>query len=728
MAKNILQGVAGTIVETISTVEIKNKIEDLVLSYNEYITFRSKELQESLLTFKNYLNDNSTSLFTKLSEVEIDLNKEQYLLQEFSELVLRKLASIIYKSGVQYKEYNRYNTITNYRIDHYGYNNTLSNLIGPNYKNITPDATTGFLSEQTLTGVADSKLYENRYFYFKDANTDDTITALTDNTHATLKSNYGIFIGLNNFASYNLITSTLHLGESSAENETTDIGIRDKIRAKAINNIILPDGVIDIKGEVKIVKNLSGKGTLDITGASTFRNDVNVLNGDITLLDASSAEAFSVNTAGDLKLKHILTITGSGLANTQSAVTISKGGITLTDGHITLASGNATLTSGDLTLTSGNATLTSGNLTLSNGNFNINGNQYIDNDNGIYVKKLNATDGTGASSVLTKDTLTVGQNGEATSVKIGKDSYAILDADANDFTIYKKFISLSTVAAAFSSGVTFDGAISGKDTLNLNNSISNLSVFNVGNAGDTDIKGSLIVAKATTLNNTLDVVGNKATNLSGTLDVTGATTLKSSLSVTNNTNIGGTLIVDEATTLKSSLDVTTNLKVTGTITGGNDSSIGGCTFNNKIMTGTATAAYYADVAEYYTTDKKYEAGTILQYSRNDLFYEAELFSGGVILGVVSDKPGYILNQGLADKEQSANMIVLKGRSPIKLSSYCDHELIIRGNIALACSIDHGKAIIIDYKTYIDNINIYQSRYIGQVVNTTVIDNTVELKF
>ena len=76
MARNILQGVAETIVDNISEIEIKHKIEELVIGYNEAMTYRSKELQESILSFKTFLNENSSLIFSYVYGVSVDLTKK----------------------------------------------------------------------------------------------------------------------------------------------------------------------------------------------------------------------------------------------------------------------------------------------------------------------------------------------------------------------------------------------------------------------------------------------------------------------------------------------------------------------------------------------------------------------------------------------------------------------------------------------------------------------------
>lgn len=73
--------------------------------------------------------------------------------------------------------------------------------------------------------------------------------------------------------------------------------------------------------------------------------------------------------------------------------------------------------------------------------------------------------------------------------------------------------------------------------------------------------------------------------------------------------------------------------------------------------GTALQAKYADVAEYYESDRDYEAGTILSIggSKEVTKYSPDL----PLAGIVSENPGFILNN-LFDKTHKV-LIGLKGR-------------------------------------------------------------------
>ena len=82
------------------------------------------------------------------------------------------------------------------------------------------------------------------------------------------------------------------------------------------------------------------------------------------------------------------------------------------------------------------------------------------------------------------------------------------------------------------------------------------------------------------------------------------------------------------------------------------------TFNGK-----ATSAQYADLAEKYTTDNHYEAGTVVVVSYDEKGAEAtQSFAANQrVLGVISTNPAYLMNS-----ESAGQPIALRGRVPVKV--------------------------------------------------------------
>ena len=82
--------------------------------------------------------------------------------------------------------------------------------------------------------------------------------------------------------------------------------------------------------------------------------------------------------------------------------------------------------------------------------------------------------------------------------------------------------------------------------------------------------------------------------------------------------------------------------------------------STNVLNVTATAARYADLAENYLSDKIYSIGTVMAVGGS-----AEVTAcqpGDRAIGVVSDKPAYLMNEGLA----GGTAIALKGRVPVRI--------------------------------------------------------------
>ena len=92
-------------------------------------------------------------------------------------------------------------------------------------------------------------------------------------------------------------------------------------------------------------------------------------------------------------------------------------------------------------------------------------------------------------------------------------------------------------------------------------------------------------------------------------------------------------------------------------------------FNNTANTlvatnfsGTATAAKYADLAERYTSDSNYEAGTVLIFGGEEEVTESTQRLDKRIAGIVSTDPAYLMNSAL----ENSVAVGLQGRVPCKV--------------------------------------------------------------
>ena len=164
---------------------------------------------------------------------------------------------------------------------------------------------------------------------------------------------------------------------------------------------------------------------------------------------------------------------------------------------------------------------------------------------------------------------------------------------------------------------------------------------------------------------------------SGTTYVQNAAGTKTSLS----TNSGAGQSIYFNNSLKF---VTTNtgVEITGDLENGQSDgvgNIGNSTVGFNTVHATATSAQYADLAERYTADKEYEAGTVVVFSNKDSEFElteSTTTHDRAVAGVISTNPAYLMNsttEGVA--------LALQGRVPCKVVGPINRgELVVTSDV------------------------------------------------
>lgn len=123
-----------------------------------------------------------------------------------------------------------------------------------------------------------------------------------------------------------------------------------------------------------------------------------------------------------------------------------------------------------------------------------------------------------------------------------------------------------------------------------------------------------------------------------------ATTFNGTATQANSLSVGGVYQTASSSTSPNTIVARDN---SGNVSAG--------TFN-----GAATTSYYADLAEKYLTDNKYEPGTVVSVGGTAEVTAA--VAGDTPIGVVSTQPGYMMNSEL----KGGTYIALKGRVPVKV--------------------------------------------------------------
>ena len=168
-------------------------------------------------------------------------------------------------------------------------------------------------------------------------------------------------------------------------------------------------------------------------------------------------------------------------------------------------------------------------------------------------------------------------------------------------------------------------------------------------------------------------------NISGVLQGSSNFTYNNTTSVLN---LIGTANISD---VNISNTTTSPTVVTNTITTGANSIAGTITGNWSLTPGTRLTATYADLAEYYSSDKNYSAGTVLDFGG-----EHEVTIAGIesnkIAGVVSAEPAYVMN-GMIQCEYPV-AIALQGRVPCKVKGK-----VSKGDMMISAGDGFAKATI-----------------------------------
>ena len=236
-------------------------------------------------------------------------------------------------------------------------------------------------------------------------------------------------------------------------------------------------------------------------------------------------------------------------------------------------------------------------------------------------------------------------------------------------------LGLGTMATQASNSVSITGgSIAG---------ITDLAIADGGTGASTVVQartnlGLVIGSDIQPFSNDLTALSGLGSNGIITKTGTGTATSRTITAGTNISITNGDGVAGNPTITGSSTPEVSAIIKTGTNGSGNIGQTG-----NRFGTifGTATTAQYADLAEKYTTDIEYEAGTVLAVAINGDAEATQTWqSGQKVLGVISTNPAFLMND-----EADGQAIALRGRVPVKVIGP------IRKGQPLICNQD-GKGI------------------------------------
>ena len=337
----------------------------------------------------------------------------------------------------------------------------------------------------------------------------------------------------------------------------------------------------------------------------------------------------------------------------------------------------ATVEAGNLTLTDGSITDSSGTISFGDENLTTTGNVSGGTINGTSVVSTGAVSGTtitGTGDISTSEQFVLTGAGKGIVFE---------GATADDFEATLRVAGPSAdVVVTIPSLAASANLITSADTGTITSTmITNGTILNEDIA-DTQIRASKLNLSADTL-----VVDTLSANT-----ITGTASVAQLVELTANDTTNETVFLTfaDGATGNQGLETDANL-----------------TYNpsSNLLSTTATAAQYADLAEKYTSDEEYEPGTIVMFG-GDAEVTISDDRTRKVAGVVSTHPAYLMNSHL---EGTSVEVALQGRVPCKVEG-----VIHKGDMIIA-GANPGVGVA------------ENSPYLGQVIGKALEDyNNIEV--
>ena len=337
----------------------------------------------------------------------------------------------------------------------------------------------------------------------------------------------------------------------------------------------------------------------------------------------------------------------------------------------------ATVEAGNLTLTDGSITDSSGTISFGDENLTTTGNVSGGTINGTSVVSTGAVSGTtitGTGDISTSEQFVLTGAGKGIVFE---------GATADDFEATLRVAGPSAdVVVTIPSLAASANLITSADTGTITSTmITNGTILNEDIA-DTQIRASKLNLSADTL-----VVDTLSANT-----ITGTASVAQLVELTANDTANETVFLTFADGASGNQGLETDANLTY-----NPSS--------NLLSTTATAAQYADLAEKYTSDQEYVPGTIVMFG-GDAEVTISDDRTRKVAGVVSTHPAYLMNSHL---EGTSVEVALQGRVPCKVEG-----VIHKGDMIIA-GANPGVGVA------------ENSPYLGQVIGKALEDyNNIEV--
>jgi hypothetical protein len=115
--------------------------------------------------------------------------------------------------------------------------------------------------------------------------------------------------------------------------------------------------------------------------------------------------------------------------------------------------------------------------------------------------------------------------------------------------------------------------------------------------------------------------------------------------------------------------------------------------STNVLTTTASQAQYADVAERFEADAPMEIGSVVEVGGSAEITEATSEMSQDVFGVISHKPGYMMNAG-AGSDETHPYVAMTGRTPVRVTGVVNkgQRLVTSATKGCARAVAQGESI------------------------------------
>lgn len=435
-------------------------------------------------------------------------------------------------------------------------------------------------------------------------------------------------------------------------------------------NTMIVLGIVSARGNV-VAGNVTTAGQINATGTITggSLNTGTTISATGTITGGNLATSGTMSSTGTITGGNLATggtISGTGNVtggNFRTVGQVSATGNITTAGYLAVsqdinASGNITAT-----LYSGSGLSLSGNIT--GGNIITSGT--VSSTGNVTGGNLSTTGNVTGNYILGNGSQLTGLN--TNSIQNGN-SNVLVGSSAGNVSV--NIAGISPIALFTPLGQQLTGTFSTTGTVTGGNITTSGYVSAAGDITGADLyTGGLISATGTITGGNLATGGTAS--VAGTI-TGGNITTGGYVSATGNVTASG-----HVGTIYTNSIINTGSNVTG--------NIGSSTGYFNTIFAKATSAQYADLAEIYSADSDYEAGTVVVFGGEKEITITGEYADVTVAGAISTGPAYLMNSGAEGLP-----VALRGRVPVKvIGPVCKGDLLVTAGANPGYAVSIGKS-------------------------------------